>query len=124
MTLNITQIEALFNAYCFNFTDEIELQDAIEKLLISKDVRFSREVRLSAKDKPDFVLELDCGKVALEIKTGGTKNALLRQINRYLNHNEIFGVLVAGTPYFINQLPLSLNNKPVWSHRCIGSLLR
>jgi hypothetical protein len=118
----VEKIGILLSHNCFNFTNEIELQDGIEGLLSLSEVDYKREVRLSKKDIPDFVLNFPEGKLAIEVKIGGTKNALLRQISRYLLH-EINGIFVVGTPYWINQLPPSLCEKPVWCYRLMGSLL-
>ncbi|QTP13392.1 hypothetical protein [Serratia symbiotica] len=115
-------IDVFFN-HRFNFSDEIELQNAISAVLTQSGIAFEREHRLSMRDKPDFILDTDCGKIAMEVKIDGGKNPLLRQVNRYLSHDEIAGIIVVGTPYYIDLMPKTLNNKPIWSHRFLRSLL-
>jgi hypothetical protein len=66
----------VFSKHRFNFTDEVELQDAISSVLTLENIVFEREQRLSSRDKPDFILDTDFGKVVMEVKIDGGKNPL------------------------------------------------
>lgn len=117
------QLDNVFASCRFNYTNEIELQDGIELLLKEKNIFYQRELRLSAKDIPDFIIDKEGQYLAIEVKIGGTRASLLRQISRYLQYPQVQGVLVVGSPYWVCQLPDTLSGKLVAAHRLIGSLL-
>lgn len=123
INIHAENIGRLLSNYRFNFSCEIELQNGIESVLKQSDMTYKREYHLTKKDRPDFFVEHIDGNIVLEIKIGGTKNDLLRQISRYLQHERVNGVFVIGTTYWLNQIPDLLNGKPVWSLRLIGSML-
>lgn len=103
----------------FRFVTEIDLQDGIEKRLKEKQIQYCREYQLTKKDRPDFFID----GVVIEVKTKHNLSSLLRQIGRYIEHDDVKSVLVVGTPYWISQVPGELSGKPIKSVRLIGSLL-
>ena len=104
----------------FRFTDEDSLQRGIAEALQRKGYLFRREESLSARDRPDFLLD---GGLAIEVKVGGSLSDLLRQVARYTEHKEVRGILVMGSPVWLPRVPATLGGKPVFHLRIIGSLL-
>ncbi|WP_411691010.1 hypothetical protein [Acinetobacter gandensis] len=106
----------------YRYSNEKELQKCLEELFIAKNIPFEREVRLSNKDIVDFVVELDIGRIGVEIKIDGARNSLLRQISRYLGHESITAVFVIGSPYWLNNLPIQLNDKGIYRYRILTGI--
>ncbi|MFA6244777.1 MAG: hypothetical protein WC655_27785 [Candidatus Hydrogenedentales bacterium] len=90
-------------------TSELELQDGIAQVLQQAGVEFIREARLSDSDRPDFMV----GRVAIEVKTGGSKSALCRQLMRYAAHQDVDEILVITSRFALADLPQVLNCRPV-----------
>lgn len=82
-------VQAL-GSYRFNFTKESELQDGIEAVLERESVKAKREVRLSPRDRIDFL----AGTVGIEVKTAGSSANLLRQLARYAEHEAVRSLVV------------------------------
>ncbi|WP_436658845.1 hypothetical protein [Acinetobacter sp. P1(2025)] len=106
----------------FSFRGEKELQDGVEQLLKEHGLKYEREVRLSRSDIVDFVVNFDQGKIALELKVDGNRNALLRQMSRYLTHEDIDCIFVVGTPYWVMNLPQTLHEKDVYCYRILAGI--
>lgn len=120
--ITIDDFGELIATHKYRYSNEKELQNCLEELFTVKNVPFEREVRLSNKDIVDFVVELDIGRIGVEIKVDGARNSLLRQINRYLGHESITAVFVIGSPYWLNNLPIQLNNKGIYRHRILTGI--
>ena len=113
-------VAAVLSRYRFRFTDEDDLQKGIAAALQANGLAFHREESLSARDRPDFLLD---GGLAIEVKIKGSLSELLRQAARYLEHEEIRAVLVVGSPGWLNRIPETMQGKPLRPLRLIGSLL-
>lgn len=109
----------LLSGYKFNFNDERALQDGIETVLVTGNFEFKRELHISKKDRPDFVL---ANGIAIEIKVQGTQSQFLRQASRYLLDQQISELILIGTPYWINNIPPSLHGKPISKLRLLRSM--
>lgn len=120
--ITIDDFGELISTHKFRYSNEKELQKCLEELFISKNIPFERETRLSNKDIVDFVIELDIGRTGVEIKVDGSRNSLLRQINRYLSYESITAVFIIGSPYWLNNLPIQLNNKGIYRHRILTGI--
>jgi hypothetical protein len=88
---------------------EGHLQDLIEKVLATLGVVAEREKRLNRKDRPDFWLS-ESG-LAIEVKLRRAGLAALRQVARYLRHQDITGVLLIAQR--VPGCPAELDGKPV-----------
>ena len=104
----------------FRFQDEKSLQDGIEIVFSQAHIPYEREKSLSARDRPDFIID---GRIALEVKIKGTLSQALRQVYRYASHSGLSEIIVVGTPAWILRLPGSVDGTPLRHHRMIGSLL-
>ena len=109
----------VFSAYRYNFQDETTLQEGMALALTRQGIDFAREVRLDAKNRPDFMI----GPVAVEVKIKGTFAEFLRQANRYLALEQVSALIVVGTPKWMPAVPATLLGKPVYTVRLLSSLI-
>lgn len=101
---------AMLRGYRFAFTNEDELQTAIAQVLSDRGVSFEREHRLSGADRIDFLI---AGGLGIEVKIDGATNALLRQVNRYVQHDAIKALVVVVSRTRLAGLPTELGGKPI-----------
>ena len=107
--------------YSFSYTNEDELQQGVFAVLETLKEPFEREYVLSKSDRVDFYFPKQ--KVGIEAKIDHSLSALTRQIHRYVQHEEIDGILVVSGKVRLMNLPESINKKPVRCYSLIGSLL-
>ena len=118
--MTIDELSHLLTGYRFRFASEKDLQNGIEAILTQAGIPYHRETSLSAPNRPDFMIE---NGIALEVKIKGSLANLLRQANRYAQHEEVQSILIVGTPHWFSKIPSSLSGKPIRSLRLLGSLL-
>lgn len=87
---------------------EAELQAWIERLLVSHQISHQREASLPGVGRPDFLV----GRFAVEVKVGGSRMELIRQVQRYATSPAVDGVLVV-TTRLSHRLPATLAGKRV-----------
>lgn len=107
-------------SYTYNCSSEAELQSAIQTALEAGGFAVSKEHRLSDRDRLDFFVE---GRLAIEVKVGGSLTDLLRQLQRYASHDAVEGLLVVTTRSALTRVPPTLQGKPVRSLRLWGAAL-
>lgn len=117
--IELAHLCKVFSAYRYNFQDENTLQEGMAVALARNAIAFEREVRLDAKNRPDFMV----GAVAIEVKIKGTFAQFLRQAHRYLALEQISALIVVGTPKWMPAVPNTLLGKPVYTVRLMSSLL-
>ncbi len=106
--------------------NERELQEAIAELLDDTQITYKREVRLCDEDRIDFMLRAiamevvtdvdDPGEdheIGVEVKLDGTLPQLIRQLDRYAQHDSVQGLLVVVARSRHLAIPKKLNGKPV-----------
>lgn len=99
--------------------DERDLQEQLSQAATRAGIEHRREARVGGKlDRPDFLID----GVAVEVKVGGSYNALLRQIFRYAAHPDVIGILVVTTRRTHDRLPDLILDKPV-ATLCLGDRL-
>lgn len=93
------------------FRDEAELQGRIAQLLQAAGVAFERERVLSPGDRVDFLVLPGLG---VEVKVGGPRTAIIRQLARYAAHDIIQGlVLVTASLRHTEAFPREIGGKSV-----------
>lgn len=109
------QIAELIGCIHFSFGREVDLQDKIATVLTHHGVAFHREHSLSAADRIDF---LAAGGLGIEVKIGGRRADLLRQLYRYAGHQAIGELLVVTSlTRHLAGAPAELLGKPVrWAY--------
>lgn len=113
-----TQICQILASHRYTVQDERSLQDGIEVVFNKNGLVFGREVRLDARNRPDFMV----GRVAIEVKTKGSFADFLRQAQRYVELDAVDALVIVGTPKWMPLVPAELNGKPVYTVRLLNSL--
>lgn len=137
----------------YSTTNEAELQDALAGVLNEAGVPHTREHRLSAEDRPDFAVPVDCclfhrtgGRlefgctpsfmraaqpfrperlplIAIEVKVDGSLAALTRQLHRYAQHDEVAALVAVSPRARHTAIPREISGKPVRMVSLLGSAL-
>lgn len=109
--ITIDGIALEIGKYNYRFTNEAELQSGIGDALHRAGCIFTRESRLTNKDRIDFLVhESDIG---IEVKIGGSTTDLIAQVFRYTKSELIKGVIVVTSRARHRQIPPYINGKPV-----------
>ena len=101
----------------FRFSNEAELQDAIEKVLRSQSVTYVREHRLSVKDRIDFM----AGSVGIEVKVESSASTVLRQLWRYAASPEVSALILVTSKARHMNMPGEITGKPVYVAHLLAS---
>lgn len=107
----IARLSSILSAARMTFRDEAELQGQIAQLLQAGGIPFERERVLSPGDRVDFLVQPGLG---VEVKVGGSRTPILRQLSRYAAHGMINGlVLVTASLQHAAAFPREIGGKPV-----------
>lgn len=117
-TKNLEQVVAVLKAHKFLSADEKELQAGIEDVLRAAGLSFEREVRLRPGDIIDFMVAPSLG---IEVKTGGTLPALIRQCFRYCESERVGELLVVTARMRLDRLPREIHGKKCWVVQLMGA---
>lgn len=90
------------------FVAEDELHAAIGLAFAAAGIAFEHEV-----DTPQGRLDFRVGSIPIEVKVGGSRAALLRQIDRYASGDAPCVVVVTSLRRLALQLPATIHEKPV-----------
>lgn len=91
----------ILGRYRLPLSDEKQLQVQIALVLELEKVPFAREVRLSERDVVDFMagpgaeLQPLAPACAIEVKIGGSRRAIYRQLERYCEHASVAEIVLA-----------------------------
>jgi hypothetical protein len=106
---DVDQLIAVLRSKRFSCVDEDELQRAVAAAFDEAGIAYQREVRLSARDRLDFLI----GGIAIELKVKTDGKELLRQVLRYAAHREVDAIVIAATTHRVLLLPETANGKPL-----------
>lgn len=109
METTIEQVLAAVVHYRFRYADERELQDGLEQAFELAGLGLVREARLSAQERPDFLV----GRIAVEVKVKGDMRSLAAQVARYCRLSMVDGVVVVTSRVRHLRLPATIEGKPV-----------
>jgi hypothetical protein len=119
----IDQLVQEIIGYRFSFMDEEELQMGVERVLQHVNAPYTREYRLSEKDRLDFFVPIDYGfdsgleltpeGIAIEVKINGTLTDLTMQVHRYMQSEVVLGTIVITPKMKLIRLPAEMNGKPL-----------
>jgi hypothetical protein len=113
----VEEVVALLGGYRIPQGTERQLQDGIATLLAGAGIAFEREVRLTPRDRPDFIVPPD---VCLEVKVKGAAAGVERQLLRYAASERVAALLLVTTQRVHGGLPSVLLGKPLVT-LCVGS---
>lgn len=117
--LTLPRLREVLGAYRYSFSSELQLQDGIAQVLALRGIPFDREVPLSPKDRPDFMVD----GIAVEVKVDGSTSEVTRQVHRYAQLKAVEAVLLVTSRLCHDNLPSSINRKPVAVLALLGSIL-
>lgn len=105
----LDEIVAFLRTTPVRCSTERQAQDDLQAALEAARIAFSREYRLSASDRPDFMV----GGIAIELKARRqvSKPDVLRQCERYASHDAVTAIILLTA--LTMRLPAELNGKPV-----------
>jgi hypothetical protein len=105
------------------YANEYDLQDGIYRALVQAGYATLREVRLSdPRNRIDLlvsVLEPD-DHIGIEVKIGGSRAGVIRQLTRYAGEPSITGLILVTTRAKHSRIPTEINGKPVRLCSLIG----
>lgn len=112
---DLTALGKHLKSYRHLATDETGLHASIDRVLRAGAFVFSHEHTLSPRDRVDFLVTLPSGgRIALEVKHGGTFPDVLEQLSRYAEHADVGGVLLVTTrSNLAARMPPTLRDKPL-----------
>lgn len=107
--MSVDILLTILQGFRFRFTTEDELQRGVAQALDRRKVPYLREHRLNAEDRPDFLIE----RIIVECKIDGSTQSLLRQVQRYAQHQEVDGIIVVTNRTRHRSVAGELNGKPI-----------
>lgn len=119
MTPTAPELVRMLAGYRYDLTSEDDLQQGLAEAMLRERVEFQKEVRLSPRDRIDFMV----GRVGVEVKVGGSLSALIRQLYRYAEHQEVDSLVLVSSRIRLDRLPDTILGKPVHTCPLLGSLL-
>jgi len=99
-------------------SDEASFQNGIALAFESAGIAFQREVRLSERDRVDFLV----GRIAVEAKIDGSLSQVTRQLHRYAQSELIDELVLVTTRLRHARMPDRMNGKPVAVFATMGGL--
>lgn len=98
-----SSVASTLSAHTWRWRDEYELQDLVADQLTAAGFEVQREVRLSARDRIDVLVD---GDVGVEVKVAGSIAAVHRQLLRYAEHETIRSLVLFTTKALHRRLHL------------------
>lgn len=118
--MDLERLRDLLRGWRFRTYSEAALQAGIAQALDTAGVVYEREVILSPRSRPDFLV----GGIAIEVKVDGSALAAIRQALRYAQHERVTAVLIVTTrARHQAEMPDELLGKPVRVVHLVGGLL-
>jgi hypothetical protein len=103
------ELRIKLSRYRFNFVHEDQLQNGIAQALVTEGIEFEAEVKLSVRDRIDFMV----GKLGIEVKVASPPALVMKQIHRYAQLPQIDEILLITNRCRHLMVPEIVNGKPV-----------
>lgn len=114
--MNIDRLPKVLASYRYNFSSEADLQAAIEQILHMEGFEYMREVKLSDKERIDFLVrdgkDMEKAAAGLEVKIRFGPNDVIRQLQRYAYIERITQLFLVTTKT-LHVMPDEINGKKV-----------
>lgn len=102
----------LLSEFGFSASSEAVLHHAVRELLDTHGIEAKPEHALSARDRIDFYLP--DGRTGIECKIDGSATAVMRQLLRYAESDQIEGLVLVTSRTKHRNMPPTLGGKPVY----------
>lgn len=109
MIHSATSIRELLGGHRFHYANEDQLQAGIAAALTAAGIAHEREVRLTAHDRIDFLVE----RLGIEVKVGHPLASVIRQLHRYAQCEQIDELLLITNRCNHALVPESINGKRI-----------
>lgn len=106
--LVLAHLTRLLGSYLYRYGSETQLQESLAKVLDQAGYEHTREYVLDARNRADFLV---MGGIVIEVKVDGTLSEALRQVDRYINLDQVKGVILASTQRWADG---ALADRPAW----------
>lgn len=103
------RISDLVTTRHFRYTNERDIQNALENLLTNEGMDAQREVHLAPRDRIDLLVE----NVGIEVKIGGSDITAFAQCQRYAHSDRIDHLILVTTRVSHTTLPETVAGKPL-----------
>lgn len=110
LTQHMDRVAAALKGHRFRFNTELDLQAGIARVLVAAGEDAAAEVRLSARDRIDFLVAPGIG---IEVKVKGSDEGVHMQLLRYAEHARVQGLLLVSGTGRIRDIPPTIEGKPV-----------
>jgi len=117
MRERLAKLAAILSAHRYGGVDEATIQRGVASILLRYKDEFFVEYKLGPRDRLDFLVR-ESG-IGIEVKVNGGRNALLRQLQRYMQHDAVRGLIVVTNRARLLDMPAELSGKPI----AVASLL-
>lgn len=84
----------LIESVQLSYATEVGLQEQLHGLFLSARFDFTRECRLSPRDRVDFLVNTASGNIAVECKTAGAIATITRQLSRYAESSDVHEIVL------------------------------
>lgn len=105
--MHLSHLANTLGSYLYRYGSEVQLHEAMAKVLDQAGVTHARERILDARNRADFWID----GLVIEVKVDGTLAEALRQVDRYIQLPQVTGVLLASTQRWADK---PLVQRPSW----------
>lgn len=106
--LVLAHLTRCLGSYLYRYGSEVQLHESLAKVLDEAGYSYTREFVLDARNRADFLV---VGGIVIEVKVDGTLSEALRQVDRYINLDQVTGVILASTQRWAAG---ALLERPAW----------
>ncbi|RRW59566.1 hypothetical protein EGJ51_18035 [Pseudomonas fulva] len=114
MHLKLSHLTHYLGRYLYRYGSEVQLHEILAKVLNDAGYKYTRECVLDARNRADFLVE---GGIVIEVKVDGALSEALRQVDRYINLDQVKGVILASTQRWADN---PLVDRPAWQGKAFG----
>lgn len=114
----LAEVVAAIQSRRFVHVHEDELQEGLAEAFADAGLDASREVRLSSRDRIDFLI----GAVGIEVKVAGSAPRVLRQLERYAESDRVEELVLVTDRVQAGVQPETVGGKPLRVVQLLGGL--
>ena len=107
--IKIAEIKEAIGKYRYNIQSEMDLHRSLEEVFNVAGIDYVHEYALGKTGAIDFFID----GIGIEVKTKGSPSAIIRQLHKYLEHDEIECILLVTTRNTHRVIPREISGKTV-----------